>query len=137
MIFCMTVGGAFAIVGCVLALYHLIVIIRCLTALKVPAVIMICEKVGLAGQRYRLTYMVALPSGQNERLTRIVWLPKTGLPFVSAWDDLGKKVQVPYDANKNRLMPHLPIHVSYFLMWLVIGLGGIGLLGAFLVLFFS
>lgn len=120
------IGIAFAVLGGLVFAYNSILLIKNIAANRVPAVIMSYHRTGGRNGIVIFVYKVYASPNMVLFLERQALPLGSVLPFCSMDRYVGRHLMVPYDARKQKLLPHEPILIIYMLSALMLMvLGGI------------
>ncbi len=95
--------------GIVFGFKNLIVLIKCISATKVPATIISYRGSGRNFGIFSFTYHIITAPGVVLQLEREVLPLMNFIPFYSIDQYVGRKVMVSFDSQKQKLLPHEPI----------------------------
>lgn len=109
----MIYGKAIAIIvtlcGIIYGLTNLIILAKCILSKKVPATIIGHRGNGKNGGIHQFIYRVLAAPGVVLQLEREVMPLSSILPFYSIDNYVGREIMVPFDTQKQKLLPHEPI----------------------------
>lgn len=128
MIYGKIVAIIIALCGIVYSLTNLIMLIKCILSPRVPAVIIGYRGRGRNFGIFPFTYRIFTASGVVLQLEREVMPLMNFLPFYSINNYVGRNVTVPFDSQKQKLLPHEPILIIKLILSLVVATLGIVML---------